>query len=118
MINNFRKHCFTQNFVLNQDEEEKIEEDMVKVEECKNVTESNRMEVKVEHADPCEATTQSATGREELMGQDETGATPTHTNHVKTRPPRPNKAATLTPVSAVSIGISESVRNNILTPFI
>lgn len=91
----------TQNFI-NQDEEEKIEEDMVKVEESKNVTESNRLEVKVEHTEPCEATAQSATGREEVMGQEEAGTTPAHTNHVKTRPPRSIKTASLTPVSAVS----------------
>lgn len=74
---------------------------MVKVEESKNA-ESNRKEVKVEHAEPCEAKTQSAARREEVMGQDDTGATPAQTNHVKTRPPR-SKAASLTPVSAVSV---------------
>lgn len=101
---------------FNQDEE-KIEEDIVKVEENKNVSESNRTEVKVEHAESCKATSQSATGREELMGQDETGATPAHTNHVKTRPPRSNKVASITPVSAVSIDASGKVKKSIVARF-
>lgn len=98
--------------VFNQDEDEKIEEDTIKVEESKTIAERNRMEVKVEHAEPCEATTQSATEREEVMRQDEAGTTPTHTNHIKTRLPRSNKTASLTPVSAVSDDTSWSVRKD------
>lgn len=104
LVNNMRSslsdHCLTQIF-CNQEEEEKID-DVVK-EENKKVSENSRSEVKVEHAEPRETTAQSATGREEVAGQEEAGATPTHPNHVKARPPRSIKAASLTPVSAVSV---------------
>ena len=91
-------------FSINQEEEEKLEEDMVKVEEKKNVTEGGRAEVKVPSAEPCESTDLSATTREEV--QDEARATPP-ANHVRTH--RSNKNASVTPVSAVSIVVTSDV---------
>ena len=61
------------------------------------------MEVKVQSAEPCESTDLPVTTREEVAGHDEARATPTPANHVRTHLNRSNKAASIIPVSAVSI---------------